>query len=140
MNAACAFDGQIYTCDSNELYSGKSPAVKYYHAKSTKVLTRLFKRGVKVDMVFIDGRLHPGDDKRIKRLFGENILFVAHDFGMGKGNRNIKAMRTQFKGRDVAEILPIGSSDPQSAGSPYDIDGVEINSWIAVMVSRGVLK
>lgn len=87
-------DGIIHTCDSNKLCSYSHPFIKSYRDSSTRALKILKKKGVKLDMAFIDGRFYPGDEKRIMRMASKKFLFAVHDYeGNKKGARCMIAMK-----------------------------------------------
>ena len=90
----CGILGHIYTCDTKDLFleglctrDGQViRGVEFFHGHSTAMLKKLWRRGVVLDFLFVDGRLDNKDWKLILKLFGSNPLFVAtHDIGERKG-------------------------------------------------------
>ena len=85
---------KVRTCDSSNYYVGESEDVKYYNGMSNKILRRL--KGMKFDMVFIDGRFKNDDCTRISRICK---IFFTHDYEKGKkGQRNIREMKKRWHG------------------------------------------
>ena len=110
MATAMEWDGEIHTCDVKDYYVVDHPKIKYYHVKSSKALRQL--KGMKFDMVFMDGRFKNDDCRRISRICK---IFVTHDYDKGeKGVRNIREMKKRWpdaklikpcKGSTVATLI-----------------------------------
>ena len=83
---------RVWTCDVKDYYVADHPNIKFYHGTSSKTLRRL--KGMKFDMVFMDGRFKSDDCRRISRICK---LFVTHDYEKRKkGQRNIREMKKRW--------------------------------------------
>lgn len=83
---------EVWTCDAEDYYVADHPGIKFYKGKSSKILRKL--KGMKFDMVFIDGRFKHDDCMRMSRICR---IFATHDYEKGKkGQRNIKEMRRRW--------------------------------------------
>lgn len=98
--------GDIYTCDKRHAYLTINDKVKYYNCKSTKMLKKLSKEGIKIDFCFVDACLQKKDPKLIKGLFRDKVVFATHDFKEpdDKGIRNIKLMKDLLKKKDIGIV------------------------------------
>lgn len=90
-------EGEIFTCDlSNALtlpWSGRSKLHQFQRASSTDMLRTL---SGTFDLVFIDGRLAPGDAVLLGDLITEKTIIVLDDFeGMEKGVANLTQLRNK---------------------------------------------
>ena len=85
---------EVWTCDSSNYYVADYPRITFYHGKSSKILRKL--KGMKFDMVFIDGRFKNDDCRRISRICH---IFATHDYERGKkGQRCIREMKKRWPG------------------------------------------
>lgn len=125
---------KVYTCDKNNVFHNRVPSiVKYTNSLSTPFLKSLIKKGVKIDFCFVDANLQGGlkDAKLIKKLFGDNrVVFSTHDYAPGqKGVTNIDKMINVLGGSD--RRFEVITPDKYKVG--YDVDGIKINSSVAVI-------
>jgi hypothetical protein len=115
-----AMDGKVYTCDKKHVFNKaviKPPdrdRVKYYNCKSTKLLKKLSKKGIKIDFCFVDACLQRGDNKLIKSLFRDRVVFATHDYKLpgDKGVRNVELM---YKVCNPAERFIIFIGPPENS-------------------------
>jgi len=95
---AAAPEAKIYTCDKHDLAVVDAPEITKYLKTSSQAIKKLQKKGIKIDLVFADGRLLDGDERRLVKM-GMKV-FVTHDYeGREKGYRNIKKIKKFFKGK-----------------------------------------
>ena len=124
-------NGIIFTCDKNFVYiNDYNENIQYYNCISTKLLKKLKNHHVKIDFCFIDGGLKHGDNKLIKSLFNNKVIFATHDYKQGqKGVKNIKLMEKIFK-ESKAYI-------PENQGVGYCLPEMTspINSSVGVLVA-----
>lgn len=84
----------IYTCDSLNAITLESKIdidlVQYPRQTSTQMFTDMKDRGVKADLVFVDGRLANEDIELLGSIVNETTVFVFDDFeGIEKGVVNV---------------------------------------------------
>jgi predicted O-methyltransferase YrrM len=83
---------KIYTCDvSNDIIvSGNDGALwQYEKTPSHEMFAELAEQEIKVDLVYLDGRLSPEDVEPINKTMHERTVFVLDDFeGTEKGVAN----------------------------------------------------
>lgn len=82
---------EIHTCDySNDIQLESSiGAIQYPKVPSTTMFNKMVEAGKKVDLMFFDGRLTPGDITLISRLVTDDTVYVFDDFeGVEKGVAN----------------------------------------------------
>jgi predicted O-methyltransferase YrrM len=82
---------KIYTCDmSNHITLDIHRDVIQYHKQtSTQMFKDLAEKEVKVDLVYLDGRLSPDDFEPLNKIIHEKTVFVLDDFeGIEKGIAN----------------------------------------------------
>jgi len=90
---------QVWTCDVKDYYVADHSRIKYYQGKSSKILRQL--KGMKFDLVFMDGRFKNDDCRRISRMCK---IFVTHDYKSGaKGIRNIREMKKRWPGAKLTK-------------------------------------
>ena len=95
---AAAPDAKIYTCDKHDVCTINVSGISVLHLTSKQAIKKLQKKGVKIDLVFADGRLMDGDEKRLVKM-GMKV-FLTHDYeGKEKGYWNIKKMKKVFRGK-----------------------------------------
>lgn len=117
---AIAFGGrdsieQLYTCDGTfdclDFNTLKSPDIEkakleaitqiQYFGKtmSTSLLKELKEKGVKLDLVFIDGRVSNEDCSILSEVMSDRCVLVLDDFeGVEKGVVNAMMLRNAFRG------------------------------------------
>ena len=84
-------DATIYTCDmSNDIDVGlDANIIQYPKQTSHEMFSDLVTDGVKVDLVYLDGRLSPEDMAMLRKLIHDRTVFVLDDFeGVEKGVAN----------------------------------------------------
>lgn len=91
----------IYTCDhSNDIdvCPEDSQLFQYPNTPSSTMFADLAAKGVKADLIYLDGRLTPQDFEPLGKIITENTVFVLDDFeGVEKGVAN--AMILENAGR-----------------------------------------
>ena len=65
---------------------------------STALLKELKKKGVKLDLVFIDGRVSHEDCNILSEVMSDRCVLVLDDFEEGKGVVNAMMLRNAFRG------------------------------------------
>jgi hypothetical protein len=83
---------EIHTCDySNEIELESSiGAIQYPKAPSTDMFNKMVQANKKVNLMFFDGRLTPGDIALISKLVTDDTVYVFDDFeGIEKGVMNV---------------------------------------------------
>jgi len=90
-------DTEVFTCDKNNVFvCEKMDRIHYHNMGSTPFLKKMRADGHKFDMVFMDGRFYPKDERRVLKLMRRPI-YATHDYEEGqKGWRNIHALRPIF--------------------------------------------
>lgn len=84
---------KVWTCDAKNYYVGDHPEVRFYQGMSSKIL-RYQLKGMKFDMVFVDGRMKHDDCQRISRICR---IFAVHDYEKNKkGQRNMREMKKRW--------------------------------------------
>ena len=122
--------GAILTCDKNNVYApigGDKFRVFYSNEMSTSFLKKV-KKGT-IDFCFIDGGFKDKDNKRLKKLYKNKVVFATHDYKPDqKGIRNIKAMKKVTKDPVVYK--------PTEQGIGYDVGlDYNINSSVGVLIA-----
>lgn len=82
---------KIYTCDmSNHITLDiHRDVIQYPKTSSTDMFKDLAEKEVKVDLVYLDGRLSPDDFEPLNKIIHEKTVFVLDDFeGIEKGIAN----------------------------------------------------
>lgn len=100
MYKACKGEVDICTCDVSNDINLNLPSNVYQYPKQTS--TQMFKdmaeKEVKVDLVYLDGRLQQDDIEPLNKILHERTVFVMDDFeGIEKGVLN--AMMLESPGR-----------------------------------------
>lgn len=83
---------EIHTCDysNNIILEAAINATQYPKAPSTEMFGKMVGHGKRVDMMFFDGRLTPGDITLISKLATDDTIFIFDDFeGVEKGVANV---------------------------------------------------
>lgn len=88
--AGAGDDGVVHTCDAtNALVVSKldfGEIIQYPKTPSTTMFNTLLSKGVSLDLVFLDGRLLPGDIELLQALSHSQTVFALDDFeGIEKG-------------------------------------------------------
>ena len=104
MHWAMPNDGQIYTCDmSNDIDLGLNQVTQYPKKPSHEMFADLESKGVKVDMVYLDGRLSEKDIAPLMSIIHDKTIFVLDDFeGTEKGVANALIL----EGGNIALVYP----------------------------------
>ena len=82
----------IHTCDySNDIkLEAMIDAIQYPKTSSTEMFGKMAQAGKKVDLMFFDGRLTPGDISLISKIAADDTVYVFDDFeGVEKGVANV---------------------------------------------------
>lgn len=94
---------KIYTCDASNdiMVSEKDTALwQYEMTPSHEMFAELAEQGLKVDLVYLDGRLSQQDVEPLNKIVTDNTIFVLDDFeGTEKGVAN--AMMLESPGRTL---------------------------------------
>jgi len=95
---AAAPEAEIYTCDKNDVSVIDISGIHLWKMTSKKAIKKIMEIGKKVDLVFIDARLMPGDERRLAKM---SIKVIAVDDypGKNKGYRNIQRLKKVLKGK-----------------------------------------
>lgn len=100
----------IYTCDhSNDIQVSPNDTKlhQYPNTASSTMFADLAEKGVKADLIYLDGRLTPQDFEPLGKIITENTVFVLDDFeGVEKGVTN--AMMIENAGRLL--VYPRGTN------------------------------
>lgn len=90
MRLASSFKSKIYTCDySNSIDLGMIGVVQYKGNASHNMFIDLASKKLKVDLVYLDGRLSEKDAEPLAQIIHEKTVFVMDDFeGIEKGVAN----------------------------------------------------
>jgi predicted O-methyltransferase YrrM len=100
IDAALSVHADIYTCDgSNDIRLGLPSHIKQYpKTMSHDMFADLASKEVKVDLVYLDGRLSQQDEEPLNKILAPHTVFVLDDFeGIEKGVAN--AMMLESPGR-----------------------------------------
>lgn len=100
MYESCKGEVDIYTCDfSNDIKLGMPFNVFQYPKKgSHEMFTDMAEKGVKADLIYLDGRLGQDDFQPLPKIVHEKTVFVLDDFeGVEKGVTN--ALMLESSGR-----------------------------------------
>ena len=104
MDLATAETAKIRTCDvSNRIYlplfgNEDLRVEQYFHTPSHEMFAEMAKEKVKVDLVYLDGRLSKQDEEPLNKIIHDKTVFVMDDFeGTEKGVAN--AMMLESPGR-----------------------------------------
>ena len=117
MNLAMERLVDIYTCDQSNNINLDIPNIFQYPAQSShKMFTDLAEKEVKVDLVYLDGRLGQEDFEPLSKIVHDKTVFVLDDFeGIEKGVANAMMLEAPSRvliypreGRKTAVSLPIG--------------------------------
>lgn len=110
---------QIYTCDSSNditISPHDTKIEQYPRCTSIEMFTNLAEKGVKVDLIYLDGRLGQEDAEPLSKIIHDKTVFVLDDFeGIEKGVTNALMLEAPNRvliypreGRKTAVSLPIG--------------------------------
>ena len=113
------FSYRIYTCDSaNDIEVNPTNKLieQYPRCTSIDMFTNLAEKGVKVDLIYLDGRLSQSDAEPLSKIVHDKTVFVLDDFeGIEKGVTNAMMLEAPSRvliypreGRKTAVSLPIG--------------------------------
>lgn len=85
-----AQDATIYTCDmSNDIDLDQTSIKQYPRKASHEMFADLAEKGIKVDLVYLDGRLSQQDIEPLNKIIHESTVFIMDDFeGVEKGVAN----------------------------------------------------
>jgi len=85
-----AKDATIYTCDmSNDIDLGQPNIIQYPKKTSHEMFADMAEKGLKVDLVYLDGRLTQADVEPLNKIVHEGTVFLMDDFeGVEKGVAN----------------------------------------------------
>lgn len=119
MDLATGTTAQIRTCDvSNRIYLDLYPEQaelieQYFHTPSHEMFADLASKEVKVDLVYLDGRLSQQDEEPLNKILAPHTVFVLDDFeGIEKGVAN--AMMLESPGRVLIYPRPHGGKTAMS--------------------------
>ena len=84
---ACKGEVDIYTCDhSNNITLNLPTLTQYPKQPSFEMFKDMAEKGVKVDLVYLDGRLSQQDVEPLSKIIHDDTVFVFDDFeGVEKG-------------------------------------------------------
>ena len=101
MNLALERLVDIYTCDASNAIDLDIPNIHQYpKTVSHDMFKDLAEKGVKIGLVYLDGRLGKDDIEPLNKILTENTIFVLDDFeGTEKGVAN--AMMLESPGRTL---------------------------------------
>jgi hypothetical protein len=90
MDVATKNSSGIFTCDSsNDIklnLKTKTPIIQFPKTASTDMFTELAKKGIRCDMLFLDGRLQEADLPLLSLILHDQSVFLLDDFeGTEKG-------------------------------------------------------
>lgn len=87
MYEACKGEVDIYTCDFSNAIKIDAPTVKQYMKTPSHVMFKdMVEKGIKADLVYLDGRLGNDDVEPLSKVIHDNTVFVFDDFeGVEKG-------------------------------------------------------
>lgn len=111
---------RIYTCDMSNnipnLFEEADEIIKYYPKQSsTQMFKDLAEKGMKIDLVYLDGRLQQEDFEPLNKTIHDQTVFVFDDFeGIEKGVVNAMMLEGPSRlliypreGRKTAASIPI---------------------------------
>ena len=110
-------DAQIYTCDmSNAIELGLTGVTQYIKTPSHEMFADMADKGVKADLVYLDGRLSEKDIEPLLKIIHGQTVFVLDDFeGTEKGVANALMLESPNavliyprNGNKTAMVLPVG--------------------------------
>jgi len=112
------FSYRIYTCDSaNDIEVNPTNKLieQYPRCTSIDMFTNLAEKGVKVDLIYLDGRLSQSDAEPLSKIVHDKTVFVLDDFeGIEKGVTNAMMLEAPSRvliypreGRKTAASIPI---------------------------------
>ena len=130
----------VYTCDASNNISidpvSNCTLHQFPMKTSTQMLTEISSRNIKLDFLFIDGRISIQDLDIIARSNGKNILLAFDDFeGVEKGVANVLLCRQQEFFNDYLLVPPC----PNEIGSKFfgeDLSG----STLALLIPRDMVS
>lgn len=110
---------QIYTCDSSNDITVSPHDTKieqYPRCTSIDMFTDLAEKGVKVDLIYLDGRLSQADAEPLSKIVHDKTVIILDDFeGIEKGVTNAMMLEAPSRvliyprdGKKTAVSLPIG--------------------------------
>lgn len=96
MRLATSFKSKIYTCDySNDIDLGMLGVNQYKMTASCDMFLDMAKKGIKVDLMYLDGRLSDKDFENLNAIIHDKTVFVFDDFeGTEKGVANAMHIET----------------------------------------------
>jgi hypothetical protein len=106
----------IYTCDhSNNINLGSEGIIQYPNKSSSEMFADLAEKQVKIDLVYLDGRLTEKDFEPLAKIVHTDTVFVLDDFeGVEKGVVNALMLESAARvliypreGRKTAISLPM---------------------------------
>ena len=106
----------IYTCDlSNDIDLDIPNIFQYRKIPSHEMFKELADKGVKIDLVYLDGRLGQQDVEPLNKIIHERTVFVMDDFeGVEKGVANAMMLESTSRvliypreGRRTAMSIPL---------------------------------
>ena len=117
MNMAMERLVDVYTCDMSNDIDLSSPNIHQYPMKpSHEMFADMAEKGVKVDLVYLDGRLSDKDIEPLLKIIHGQTVFVLDDFeGTEKGVANALMLESPNavliyprNGNKTAMVLPVG--------------------------------
>ena len=97
--------GKVYTCDKHDMYVANDDKIVWKNCYSYDLIFLLLAKRIRVEMVFCDANMRPGDEKKIKKLMPKPV-FVCHDYI--KGEKGMRAMHAMKKRYDNVTIFSDG--------------------------------
>jgi len=106
--ALAASGATVYTCDSdNDCLPASDRIVVHPQTPSTAMFERLAAAGVVADLVFLDGRLRPGDLPLLERVTHQRTVYAFDDYtGTEKGAVNVRMLVSQLPSHLLIEPEP----------------------------------
>ena len=117
MNMAMERLVDVHTCDMSNDIDLSSPNIHQYPKKpSHEMFADMAEKGVKVDLVYLDGRLSDKDIEPLLKIIHGQTVFVLDDFeGTEKGVANALMLESPNailiyprNGNKTAMVLPVG--------------------------------
>ena len=97
MASALPEGGMVYTCDKYDLFVGERENIIYNNGWSSKFISSLITKGIKIDMVFWDAQFKDGDADKIIGMI-KPFIFITHDYEVGeKGWRCVRELKKKFR-------------------------------------------
>lgn len=125
---------KVYTCDaSNDIPLELLDVTQYPKLSSTVALEKFKAEGVKIDLLFLDGRLQPGDIDLLRGLVQPGVVIALDDcYQLEKGMVNVSMLLP-------AQLAGPSFYVPPPRGEPFAAFGVPGGTTLGLVVPSTML-